>query len=110
MKLGAYLDREAVLLHSGVNEEEERVLEEALILGIRQQCQVVLVDAEGGLIDGRPSLIETNEAFLGVYFAMKFEHALRELRVRNDAAVLVEGKRTRETRLNVDFAAIDAPQ
>ena len=41
---------------------------------------------------------------------MKFEHALRELRVCNDAAVLVEGKRTRETRLNVDFAAIDAPQ
>ena len=69
-----------------------------------------MVDAESLFIDGLPSLIETNEAFLWVDFAMKFEHALRELRVGDDASVLVEGEWARETRLNVDFAPINTPQ
>lgn len=46
------LDCKFVILHGGVDEEEEGLGEQALVLRVVQQLQVVLVDGESGLIDG----------------------------------------------------------
>ena len=105
-----YLDREAIILHRRVDQEEERLAQEALILRVLQQPVIVGVHGDGRLIEDGPSLVEADEALFRVHLAVEFEHALRELRVCDDAAIITHREWAREAGLNVDFAAIDASQ
>ena len=105
-----YLDRKTIRLHSGVNQEKERLWQQSFVLGVLQELQVVLVDVQSGLVQNWASLVKAHQAFLGVHFAMEFQHALSEFRVRHDCSVRAEWKRTWKTSLDVDFATIYAAE
>ena len=71
---------------------------------------IVGVDGDRRFVQDGASLVEADQAFLGVHLAVELEHALSELRVRDDAAVGAERERAREARLDVDVAAVDIAQ
>lgn len=94
-------------MHRWVDKEEHGLGEEALVLRVLQQSQVVLIELQCGLIDGRPSLVEADEAFFRVHLPVELQHALSEFRVRHDVAVGAKRDWARKTRHYVHFAAIN---
>ena len=108
--LATYLDSEPIALHCGVNQEEHGLGQQTLVLRVLQQRSVVLIELQSGLIDGRPGLVEADEALLRVHLSVEFQHFLCEFIVCHDVAIGTERDGAREARHDVDFAPIDAAE
>lgn len=97
-------------MHRWVDQEEQWLPEQSFVLRVLQQSVVVGVHRDCFLIEDGACLVEANQALLGVHLTVELEHALRELCVRDDAAIRGVGERAGKARLDVDFAAVDHTQ
>ena len=106
-----YLDCELVVLHGGINEEQQWLRYDFVPLVSHQPVVILGPQRNSVLVYLFTRLVESNQAFFGVDFPLELEHFLSVIEVSSHQLVLFIPREGHcKASLYVDFSPIDVAE
>jgi len=107
------LDLEAVVLHGGVDQHDQRRRQQSFVFLVLAEVLVILEKGDCHFVDFLAGEVEADQAFLGVDFAVESQHFVRVFSVNHQTLrplVLFLGKRYGEASGDVDLGAVNTSE